>query len=122
AWRDCLGASGGPFLFGGFGIVDAFFAPVVMRARTYSLPLDGDCAASAARVTAAPGVAAWMALALAERAFPALEQPSRIGPAGAVSTARPAPPPGRCRALGRGPPGSVSARAAVRCASRAPVR
>src|SRR5690606_32100088 len=30
AWRDCLGASGGPFLFGGFGIVDAFFAPVVM--------------------------------------------------------------------------------------------
>ena len=30
-WNECLAASGGPFLFGGFGIADAFYAPVVLR-------------------------------------------------------------------------------------------
>lgn len=33
-WNDCLSASGGPFLFGAFGMADAFYAPVVMRFRT----------------------------------------------------------------------------------------
>lgn len=79
-WRDCLSASGGPFLFGDFGIADAFFAPVVMRARTYALPLDDDCRAYAQRVTAAPGVAAWIELALAEKDFLAFEEPYRSGP------------------------------------------
>jgi glutathione S-transferase len=79
-WRDCLAASGGPFLFGDFGIADAFFAPVVMRARTYALPLDDDCRAYAQRVTAAPGVAAWIELALAEKDFLVFEEPYRSGP------------------------------------------
>lgn len=79
-WRDCLAASGGPFLFGEFGIADAFFAPVVMRARTYALPLDEDGRAYAQRVTAAPGVAAWIELAMAEKDFLAFEEPYRSGP------------------------------------------
>jgi glutathione S-transferase len=38
-WRQQLAASGGPFLFGRFGIADAYFAPVVARVRSYALPL-----------------------------------------------------------------------------------
>lgn len=42
-WRDCRAAygRGGRFLFGGFGIADAMFAPVVTRFRTYGVPVDG---------------------------------------------------------------------------------
>ena len=36
-WSDCLKASGGPFLFGAFGAVDAMFAPVVNRFEKYAL-------------------------------------------------------------------------------------
>ena len=35
-WSACLEASGGPFLFGEFGIADAMYAPVVMRFNTYA--------------------------------------------------------------------------------------
>ena len=37
SWEDALGASGGPFLFGDFGIADAMYAPVVSRIRTYGI-------------------------------------------------------------------------------------
>ncbi|MDE1969601.1 MAG: glutathione S-transferase [Alphaproteobacteria bacterium] len=46
-WRDCrqrFGA-GGAFLFGGFGIADAMYAPVVSRLRSYAVPIDADAAA-----------------------------------------------------------------------------
>ena len=36
-WADALTESGGPFLFGGFGIVDAMYAPIVSRVRTYAV-------------------------------------------------------------------------------------
>ena len=36
-WRECLEASGGPFLFGSFGAVDAMFAPVINRFEKYAL-------------------------------------------------------------------------------------
>ncbi|ANM29837.1 glutathione S-transferase [Acidobacteria bacterium Mor1] len=36
-WRESLERSGGPFLFGDFGIVDAMFAPVVSRFEVYLL-------------------------------------------------------------------------------------
>ncbi|MBJ9676699.1 glutathione S-transferase family protein [Burkholderia gladioli] len=58
-WRDCLAASGGPFLFGAFGIADAMYAPVVMRFVTYAPPLSEVAAAYVARVLAVPAVAAW---------------------------------------------------------------
>jgi glutathione S-transferase len=33
-WSECLAKSGGPCLFGSFGMADAFYAPVVMRFRS----------------------------------------------------------------------------------------
>jgi len=78
-WQGALAASGGPFLFGGFGIADAYFAPVVARLRTYALPVPADITAYMQRVWASPGVAAWVADALAEADFLAFEEPYRQG-------------------------------------------
>ena len=79
-WSACLDASGGPFLFGAFGVADAFYAPVVMRARTYGLPLDAACEAYSRRIAEAPGVAAWIEQALAEKDFLAFDEPYRRAP------------------------------------------
>jgi glutathione S-transferase len=76
-WSGQLAASGGPFLFGAFGIADAYFAPVVARVRTYGLPLSDAALDYAGRVWAAPGVAAWVADALAEQDFLDFEEPYR---------------------------------------------
>ena len=76
-WQDALAASGGPFLFGDFCIADAFYAPVVTRLRTYALPVPDDVAGYMARVLASPGVAAWVAAALAEHDFRPFEDPYR---------------------------------------------
>lgn len=76
-WTDALARSGGPFLFGEFGIVDAYFAPVVGRIRTYGLPLTPALAAYAERVWVSPGVAAWVRDALAEHDFLDFEEPYR---------------------------------------------
>lgn len=79
-WTDALTASGGPFLFGEFGIVDAYYAPVVGRLRTYALPVSAPVAAYMDQVWASPGVAAWVADALAEHDFIDFEEPYRSGP------------------------------------------
>jgi glutathione S-transferase len=76
-WQGALAASGGPFLFGGFSIADAYYAPVVARLRTYALPVPADIAAYLQRVWASPGVAAWVTDALAEADFLAFEEPYR---------------------------------------------
>jgi glutathione S-transferase len=76
-WSQQLAASGGPFLFGDFGIVDAYYAPVVARVRTYGLPLSADAQAYGERVWAAPGVAAWVHDALAEQDYLDFEEPYR---------------------------------------------
>lgn len=36
-WEDAIIQSGGPFLFGDFGIVDAMYAPIVSRIKTYAI-------------------------------------------------------------------------------------
>jgi glutathione S-transferase len=59
-WRDCLAASGGPFLFGAFTIADAMYAPVVMRVNSYRPTLSDQARAYAQRVSALPAVAAWI--------------------------------------------------------------
>jgi glutathione S-transferase len=79
-WTEALAASGGPFLFGEFGIVDAYYAPVVSRIRTYGLPLPDAAAAYAQRVWHSPGVAAWVQQALAEHRFVAFDEPYRQAP------------------------------------------
>lgn len=39
-WMAALAKGRGPFLFGDFGIVDAFFAPVVFRFLSYGIPIE----------------------------------------------------------------------------------
>jgi glutathione S-transferase len=85
-WSELLGAQparlpdgSAPLLFGGFSIADAFYAPVCMRLKTYGLPLPADLAAYVDRVTALPGVQAWIEGALAEQDFLDFEEPYRLG-------------------------------------------
>jgi glutathione S-transferase len=80
-WTDALQRSGGPFLFGDFGTVDAFYAPVVTRLRTYALPVPPVVADYMRAVLASPGVAAWEKDALAEHRWVAIDEPYRPAPA-----------------------------------------
>ena len=79
-WEGLLQEHGGPFLFGGFSIADAFFAPVCMRLRTYALPVSGEVKAYIGRVSESPGVKAWIDDALAEHDFCEFEEPYRKRP------------------------------------------
>jgi glutathione S-transferase len=76
-WSEQLANIGGPFLFGDFGAIDAYYAPVVARVRCYALPLSAAARAYADRVWTAPGVSAWVADALAEQDFLDFEEPYR---------------------------------------------
>ena len=76
-WTALLSAHGGPLLFGEFTIADAYFAPIVMRFKTYGVPVPPAMAAYMKRVTELPGVAAWIEGALAERDFLDFEEPYR---------------------------------------------
>lgn len=76
-WSALLDTYGGPLLFGEFSIADAYFAPVVMRLKTYAVPVPPTIAAYAQRVVELPGVAAWIDEALAERDFLDFGEPYR---------------------------------------------
>ena len=66
-WRELRAtARGGDFLFGGFTIADAFFAPVTTRLTTYGVALDEVSAAYVAAVQALPAFVAWKADAARE--------------------------------------------------------
>ena len=70
-WREALGRSGGPFLFGSnFGIADAFFFPVVTRFRTYHVHLPSRLEDYAQAVEASAAVAAWRVAAEGAPALP----------------------------------------------------
>jgi glutathione S-transferase len=77
-WSGLLGASGGPMLFGEFGIADAYYAPVCTRIRTYGLPAPAAISAYIDRVLALPGVKAWIDGALAEKDFVVMDEPYRL--------------------------------------------
>ncbi len=77
AWAEALNDSGGPFLFGEFSAVDAMFAPVCMRLRTYALPTVPTTHEYIAHVAAAPGVKAWIVDALEERDYIVEDEPYR---------------------------------------------
>ena len=79
-WSGLLTEHGGPMLFGAFSVADAYFAPVVMRLKTYALPVPADVAAYMDRVCALPGVKAWIDGALAEKDFIDFEEPFRLHP------------------------------------------
>jgi glutathione S-transferase len=76
-WTDALNDSGGPFLFGAFGIADAYFAPVTFRITTYALPVPPAVQAYVQRVQTTDAVRAWVAEALAERDFVVFDEPYR---------------------------------------------
>lgn len=65
-WEDGLNRFGGPYLAGAtFSAVDAFFAPVAFRVRTYGLDV-GMGAAWVAHMLAHPAMREWEATALTE--------------------------------------------------------
>lgn len=66
-WRECReAAQGGPFLFGSFTVADAFYAPVVARFVTYSIPVDPVCRDYMDAILALPAMQEWRAGAEAE--------------------------------------------------------
>ncbi len=80
-WRELLAGHSGPMLFKDFSIADAFYAPVCIRVKTYALPVPADISAYVDRVSALPGVKAWIDGALAENDFCEFEEPYRLRPA-----------------------------------------
>ncbi|MDP3701397.1 MAG: glutathione S-transferase family protein [Hylemonella sp.] len=77
-WSELLAQHGGPMLFGQFSNADAYYAPVCMRLKTYSLPVPPHIAAYVERVAALPATAAWIGDARAEQDFLAFEEPYRL--------------------------------------------
>lgn len=76
-WEDLLARHDGALLFDRFSIADAFFAPVVMRLTTYSLPVTPRVQRYLDAVLALAGVQQWVAGALAEQDFRPFEEPYR---------------------------------------------
>jgi len=76
-WTELLEQHGGPMLFGGFSVADAYFAPVCARIRNYALPVPGHITDYVRRVYALPGVQAWVEGALAEKDFVEFDEPYR---------------------------------------------
>jgi glutathione S-transferase len=62
-WEASLESSGGPFLFGRFGIADCMYAPMLARFRTYGVDLSASAARYAEAMWEQPSVAKWAALA-----------------------------------------------------------
>ena len=61
-WGECRArfGAGGPFLFGGFTVADAMYAPVVTRFRTYAIPQDAVCEAYCRAVEQLPAMREWV--------------------------------------------------------------
>lgn len=99
-WRECrqAHAKSGDWLFGKFGIVDAMFAPVVLRLHSYGVALDGPERAYQQSMLNLPALREWLGAAL-------LEQGS--APAPVAVTTPPVPP--ATPASSRAPPPSPTA-------------
>lgn len=66
-WSDCVGRSGGPFLFGKrFGAADAMYAPVVARFFNYGVAVSPAARAYMQAVMTTPAWLSWRADALKE--------------------------------------------------------
>lgn len=68
AWRETRArhGAGGPFLFGRFTAVDAMFAPVATRIRSYALPADGAALEYVEAIFSLDGMKRWLEGARAE--------------------------------------------------------
>ena len=56
----------GGWLFGDWGIVDAMYAPIALRFKTYSISLNTSATAYINKVSACPVLTAWITQALQE--------------------------------------------------------
>ncbi|MDN4500950.1 glutathione S-transferase family protein [Alteromonadaceae bacterium BrNp21-10] len=66
-WQQCLEMNQGEFLFGDFGIIDAFFAPVVMRFAAYDVaPASAQIASYCQTIYNLPAMQDWIAEGIAE--------------------------------------------------------
>jgi glutathione S-transferase len=72
-WHDALNASGGPYLFGRFGIADCMYFPVLTRFRTYGIELDSDLESFAQRLEKHAAVQAWAREASEAPSIPAYD-------------------------------------------------
>jgi glutathione S-transferase len=72
----------GEFLFGDFCAADAMYAPVVMRFKTYAVPLSAQSARYCEAVRAARGVSLWLEGALQEKEFVADDEPYAVATTG----------------------------------------
>ena len=61
-WGECRARFGaaGPFLFGGFTVADAMYAPVVTRFRTYAIPQDSVCEGYCRAIEHLPAMREWV--------------------------------------------------------------
>ncbi len=71
-WQDCRGRFGkkGDFLFGGFTLADAMYAPVATRLRSYGVALDPVSEAYVNAIYAWPAMQEWCAAAAKEAPLP----------------------------------------------------
>lgn len=65
-WTELCEASGGPFLCGSFGFVDAYFVPVVSRFATYGIESSGVALSYRNAIEALPTYQQWLDEARAE--------------------------------------------------------
>ncbi len=64
-WRDCRAKyqASGPYLFGELSLADVFFAPVTVRFRSHTVPLDDVCASYFETLWSLPDFKDWRAAA-----------------------------------------------------------
>jgi glutathione S-transferase len=62
-WKQCLDRSSGPFLFGGFGIADCMYYPMLTRFMTYGIPIPAELLPYSRAIEAVPAVRALAAQA-----------------------------------------------------------
>lgn len=65
-FASCLQKSGGPYLFGDFTAADAMYSPVVMRFKSYQVPVSATTAEYMKAVQANEAVAQWVSGGLQE--------------------------------------------------------
>jgi glutathione S-transferase len=80
-WTSCRAryGRGGEFLFGAFGVADAFYAPVITRFRTYGVALPREAEAYAKAVEGTRAVREWCEAGRRETEFVAADEPYAKG-------------------------------------------